>query len=326
SDPRGSDSQTAGRGRRPPLRAARRAEAVSKNPGQQCCTGVFLACHTCGLWLVACGLWLTAYRLKLASASASASASALHRRCQVRLDGGQHGLEALRIAGNDLALFQELVATGEVADQAARLLNEQATGGHVPFGQTEFPEGVIAAGGNVGQIQAGSATAADAGRLADQAAEHPQIVVQIVDLVLLEREAGTQQGAVQALAVAYPQALAVECCTPTAAGGEFFLAYRIENDRMLDATLDAAGDAHGKVRYAAQEVGGAIQRVDDPDDIRAFTLTGLEAGLFGVKAVIRVGLAQMIDDGLFCSPVDFADVVVRFLLVDGQDVQPLHGA
>src|SRR5690554_831312 len=83
------------------------------------------------LWLVACGLPLTAYRLKLASASASA----LHRRCQVRLDGGQHGLEALRIAGNDLALFQELVATGEVADQAARFLNEQASGGHVPFGE-----------------------------------------------------------------------------------------------------------------------------------------------------------------------------------------------
>src|SRR5690554_6611967 len=139
----------------------------------------------CGLWLVAYRLPLTAYRLKLASASA------LHRRCQVRLAGGQHGLEALRIAGNHLALFQELVATGEVVDQAARFLNEQATGGHVPFGQTEFPEGVIAPGGNVGQIQAGSATAAEAGRLADQAAEHPQIVVQIVDLVLLEREAGT---------------------------------------------------------------------------------------------------------------------------------------
>src|SRR5690554_8221015 len=281
------------------------------------------------LWLVACGLWLTAYRLPLTAYRlklASASASALHRRCQVRLDGGQHGLETLRVAGNHLAFFQELVATGEVADQAARFLDQQATGGHVPFGQTEFPEGVIAPGGDVGQIQAGGAATADASGLADQASEHAQIVVQIVDLVLLEREAGTQQGAVQALAVAYPQALAVECCTPTAAGGEFFLAYRIENDRMLDATLDAAGDAHGKVRYAAQEVGGAIQRVDDPDDIRAFTLAGLEAGLFGVKAVIRVGLAQMIDDGLFCSPVDFADVVVRFLLVDGQDVQPLHGA
>src|SRR5690606_37713520 len=126
-----------------PLRAARRAEAVSKNPGQQCCTGVFLACHTCGLpltayrlRLTAYGLRLTAYRLKLASASA------LHRRCQVRLDGGQHGLETLRVAGNHLAFFQELVATGEVADQAARFLDQQATGGHVPFGQTEFPEGV----------------------------------------------------------------------------------------------------------------------------------------------------------------------------------------
>src|SRR5690606_170674 len=115
------------------------------------------------LWLVAYRLPLTAYRLPLTAYRLPltayrlklASASALHRRCQVRLDGGQHGLEALRIAGHDLALFQELVATGEVADQAACLLNEQATGGHVPFGQTEFPGGVIAPGGDVGQIQAG---------------------------------------------------------------------------------------------------------------------------------------------------------------------------
>src|SRR5690606_22369582 len=194
--------QAAGRGRRPPLRAARRAEARKQKPR----TAMLYRGFSClsHLWLVACGLWLTAYRLPLTAYRlklASASASALHRRCQVRLDGGQHGLETLRVAGNHLAFFQELVATGEVADQAARFLDQQATGGHVPFGQTEFPEGVIAAGGNVGQIQAGSAAAADAGRLADQAAEHPQIVVQIVDLVLLERETGTQQSAVQALAV-----------------------------------------------------------------------------------------------------------------------------
>src|SRR5690606_1053226 len=186
------------------------------------------------LWLVACGLWLVAYRLKLASASA------LHLRCQVRLDGGQHGLETLRVAGNHLAFFQELVATGEVADQTARFLDQQAACGHVPLGQTELPEGVIAPGGDIGQIQAGSATAADAGSLADQAAEHAKIVVQVGNLVLLEREAGTQRGAVQALAVTYPQTLAVERGTPATAGGEFFLAYRIENDGVLDATLDAA--------------------------------------------------------------------------------------
>src|SRR5690554_4972341 len=210
------------------------------------------------LWLVACGLWLTAYRLPLTAYRLKlASASALHRRCQVRLDGGQHGLEALRIAGHDLAFFQELVATGEVADQAARFLNEQASGGHVPFGGSELREGVIAAGGDVGQIQAGGAAAADAGSLADQAAEHAKIVVQVGDLILLERETGTQQSAVQALAVTYPQTLAVERGTTATAGGEFFLADRVENDRVLDATLDATGDTHGKVRYAAQEVGRA---------------------------------------------------------------------
>src|SRR5690554_7735799 len=81
------------------------------------------------LWLVACGLWLTAYRLKLASASASA----LHRRCQVRLDGGQHGLETLRVAGNHLAFFQELVATGEVDRKSTRLNSSHVRNSYAVF-------------------------------------------------------------------------------------------------------------------------------------------------------------------------------------------------
>ena len=95
---------------------------------------------------------------------------------------------------------------------------------------------------------------------------------------------------------------------------------------MLDTALDAAGNADRIVRNAADEIGRAIQRVDDPDDVRTVALAGLKAGLFGMDAVVRVGLAQVADDGLFGSPVNFGNVIVGLFLVDGQNVKPLYGA
>ena len=93
--------------------------------------------------------------------------SALQRRRQVRLDGGQQCLEAFGVAGDDVTLLEEFVAAGEVAHQAAGFLYQQGACRHVPFGQAEFPEGVVASGGDVGQVRL--AGAADAGGLADQA-------------------------------------------------------------------------------------------------------------------------------------------------------------
>src|SRR5690606_16020638 len=45
-----------------------------------------------------------------------------------------------------------------------------------------------------------------------------------------------------------------------------------------------------------------------------------------MDAVIGIGPAELLDDGLFRSPVHFADVIVSFFLADGQDIQPFHGA
>src|SRR5690606_32132853 len=177
--------------------------------------------------------------------------SALHRRRQVRLDGSQHGFEAFGVARNDLAFLEEFMAAAEVADQAACFLNQQSTRSHVPLGQTELPEGVETAGGNVRQVQARSACAANACGLAGQAAEHVQVVVQVLELAITEREAGAEQGAFEALAIADAQAAAVQGGATTAAGGEFFLANRVEDDGVLEAAAVFAGDADGEMRYAA---------------------------------------------------------------------------
>ena len=110
--------------------------------------------------------------------SSELALSALHRRRQVRLDRGEYRLETLGVARDQVALVEELMTPGKIADQSTRFLNQQAAGCHIPFGQAKFPECVIAASSYIGQIKASGATAADAGCLADQAFEHAQVVVQ----------------------------------------------------------------------------------------------------------------------------------------------------
>ena len=50
----------------------------------------------------------------------------LQRGWQVRLDSGQYSFEAFGVTGNDVAFFKEIVAASEIADQAARFLNQRA--------------------------------------------------------------------------------------------------------------------------------------------------------------------------------------------------------
>lgn len=60
---------------------------------------------------------------------------ALERGWQVWLYSRQHCLEAFGVASNDVAFFQEVVTTGEVAHQATGFLDQQSACSHVPLGQ-----------------------------------------------------------------------------------------------------------------------------------------------------------------------------------------------
>src|SRR5690606_40180780 len=119
----------------------------------------------------------------------------------------------------------------------------------------------------------------------DQAAERARLVVQIVHSFGTEGEAGTQQGAFQALAVAHANAPAIERGAAAATGGEFFLANRVEHDGVLQSAAVFAGNADGKVWHAAEEVGGAVQRVDDPLVVGAVAAAGDAAAFLAQEAV-----------------------------------------
>jgi len=96
---------------------------------------------------------------------------------------------------------------------------------------------------------------------------------------------------------------------------------------VFQAATVFAGNADCKVRDAAQEVGGAVQWIDDPQVLFAFdTGASVHAGFFTHDRVIRVGLAQRIDDFLLGGAIHLGYVILGVFFVDLDGIQALDGA
>ena len=73
------------------------------------------------------------------------------------------------------------------------------------------------------------------------------------------------------------------------------------------------------------EVGGAIERVDVPDEIAVLVAVAL-AGFFGVDAMLGIGTQQGFDDGGLGGLVHFSHKVVRLLLRNAHRFDVERGA
>ncbi len=77
---------------------------------------------------------------------------------------------------------------------------------------------------------------------------------------------------------------AVELRAVAARGGEEFLPHRVVDDGVLEPAAVLDGDRHGEGGEAVQEIGGAVERIDDPDELVA----AAAAGFLAEEAVVRV--------------------------------------
>jgi hypothetical protein len=91
---------------------------------------------------------------------------------------------------------------------------------------------------------------------------------------------------------------------------------------LLDAAAHQQRDADAVDREAVDEVGGAVQGVDQPDVIGARPAV-LAARFLGPDAVVRIGPQQGFDDRGLGRVVDLGDEIVGLLLrdADGLDVE-----
>ena len=206
--------------------------------------------------------------------------------------------------------MQKVGFTGEVADQPAGFGHQQRTGSDVPGLEVAFKKTIAVAGCDVSQVECGSAGAAHARALAHHFAEHVQISLELVAGAV--GEAGGDQAVGEPDALGNAQAPVVEISTASARGSKQVIAGRVIDNRLLDATLDRQRNADAVNREAVNEVGGAVQRVDDPHEVGVFGAV-LAARLFGQNAVARVGGQQRFDDGSFGGVVDLGDEIVGLL-------------
>ena len=105
--------------------------------------------------------------------------------------------------------------------------------------------------------------------------------------------------------------------TNAARGREQLLPGRVVNDAVLHAAVDLDADRNAKDRKAVQEIGRAVQRINDPDDVRFATGTRF----LGEDGVLGVVPANGLDDRSLGRTVRFTDEVVVTLGLDPDGVE-----
>ncbi len=119
-----------------------------------------------------------------------------------------------------------------------------------------------------------------------------------------------------------PSSGAFELSAVAARRREEFLAHGIVNHGVLETPLVLDGDRYGEGRKAVQEIGRAIERVDDPDE---FTVAAA-AGLLPEHCVLRMAAADGGDDVRFGLAVDVGDEIVAALGVDLDRIETRQAA
>src|SRR5258708_2615238 len=175
----------------------------------------------------------------------------------------------------------------------AGLLDEQRPGGRVPRRQPDLPERVHAPGGDIREIERRGSRSAHARGLLRDRLQHLEVGIQIAQ-VRAVREARGDEGALERARLADTHAVIVEVGPRAAACGEELLAHRVVDHRVLEAAPDLTGDRHGDHRKAVQEVGRAIERIDDPQRV----VRAAASALLGEKCMLRVEPADAADDVL----------------------------
>ena len=186
--------------------------------------------------------------------------------------------------------------------------------------QSGLKECVRESRSHISQVKRSRPRAAQPGRALHDFPHHRQVAVEVV--ARAKWKAGRDQAFLHPDAFGNAQTAVVHVRAAPLGGGKEVIAAGIKYDGLLDLAFDRERNAHAVDRKAVDEVGRAVQRIDDPDKLGVFRAMGA-ARLLGMDAVPRVGGQQGLDDDLFAGVIDFGDKVVDLFLGDthGLDVE-----
>ena len=211
------------------------------------------------------------------------------------------------VAGGDLPLGQDGVFAVAIADEAAGFAHQNHPGGEIPRRQIALPIGVEPAGGDPGEIERRRAITAQSGEVLLRGGNLVARQRQIAAAVM--RHAAGDHGVGEALARRDPDALVVEERALAALGDEQLLVGRIVGQAGDDGAVALERDRHREMRNAVQEIGGAVERIDDP--AMALVGAGTRAAFLAEKAIGRPRLGEFLVDDLLGAAVGGGDEIAR---------------
>ena len=202
-------------------------------------------------------------------------------------------------------------------------MHEQAARGDIPRVEPHFPEAVVEARRDVGEIERGGAGPAQPRGALDHRLHHLEIGVEIA--AVAERKARADEAVAQMRAPRHADPVIVEERAAPARRREEVVAARIVDHRLRDLAPVREGDRHAVLRKAVQEVGRAVERIDDPD-VLGRRVGALRRAFLGEDRVVRIRGEQRLDDLALRLAVDLAHEVLRALRGHGQQVEVARAA
>ena len=221
-----------------------------------------------------------------------------------------------------LPVSMKSLAADQIADETAGLQDQQRAGRDVPRFQSQFPESVGATSRHVSEVERRRSGAADAAALRAERSQHRHVRLQMLRDIL-ERDAGCEHRILESMPVADANPFAIQLRAGAARRRELFIANRIDDHRVFEATAILGADRHAEVRNPVKIVGGAVERIDDP---RVFGAGERFAIFLAENAVIGIRLVQYLDDRVFRIAVDVGHEIVALLFDDVQRVDAIHRA
>ncbi len=118
------------------------------------------------------------------------------------------------------------------------------------------------------------------------------------------------------------QAAIIEVGTTAAAGGKQFVMHRVVDDGVLKTVEVADGNGDADLRHAVDEVGGAVQWIDDPLEV----FIGDAPPFFGENPMIGIGATHDFNDGGLGALINVSDKVIVRLSGDADFIDPVEAA
>src|SRR5215471_18546661 len=219
---------------------------------------------------------------------------------------------------DDVATLPVTLSAVEVGEHAPRFLDQQRPRRDVPWREVKLEETVEHAGGDHSQVERGRARAPHGAGEEKDLLE--KLEIEINPLAIPKRESGRHERSLDAFPVGDANARAVTKRAGAPRRGVQLIAQWVPDDPGNELGAFARSHGNAPERKPGDEVGGAVERIDDPRPRRAgFSRT---TAFLAQERVVRKALPDLRHDARLAFTICRRHEIVFLLLRDRTARQP----